>query len=185
MATALSFESIKKYEGQDIRLEIKNLTIYADNKRSSVQTIWPLSFNLKQSSILERETIKLNREFTFKNETYKVKQVEFSELETRVVVTGTDIKLQTDENGLKYEVMSKLEHKFLNARKIDKEYGYIVDDNKSGVFLISNGKRIEPIFIKGEIPSKDNEYVMVFGPIKEQEECILKVGEHIKIPLSK
>jgi len=40
-------------------------------------------------------------------------------------------------DGIQTRVMSKLEHKFLDARKIDKEYGYIVDEKKSGVFLKS------------------------------------------------
>ena len=48
-------------------------------------------------------------------------------------------------------IMSKLEQQFLHAREIDKEYGYIVDPKKSGVFLKSAGKTIEPIFNKGEV----------------------------------
>lgn len=185
VAEALSFDSIKEYEGQDIRLEIENLTIYDDNGTSTVQTIWPLDFKLDKSAVSERETVEINKEFTFEKETYKIKQVEFSALETRVVVTGSDTKILTDESGMQYRVMSKLEHKFLHARKIDKEYGYIVDNKKSGVFLKSAGEKVDPIFSKGEVEGAEDEYIMVFAPVKDQKDCILEVGDDIKIPLTK
>ncbi|MBB6448008.1 DUF4179 domain-containing protein [Bacillus benzoevorans] len=182
---AESFESIKEYEGQDIRLEIENLTIYDDQETRKVKTKWPLGFKLDQTAILERETVEINKEFNFEKETYKIKRVEFSPLETRVVVTGSDTKLQTDENGIQYEVMSKLEQKLLNARKVDKEYGYIVDDKKSGVFLKSAGERVDPIFSKGEVSGEDDEYVMIFAPVKDRQDCILEVDNDIKIQLTK
>ncbi len=55
VAEALSFESIKEYEGQDIRLEIKNLTIYDDHETRKVKSIWPLSFKLDRSGILKKK----------------------------------------------------------------------------------------------------------------------------------
>jgi hypothetical protein len=185
VAEALSFESIKEYEGQDIRLEIENLTIYDDNGTSTVQTIWPLDFKLDKSAVSERETVEINKEFTFEKETYKIKQVEFSALETRVVVTGSDTKILTDESGMQYRLVSKLEHKFLHARKIDKEDGYIVDNKKSGVFLKSAGEKVDPIFSKGEVEGAEDEYIMVFAPVKDRKNCILEVGDDIKIPLTK
>lgn len=185
VAEALSFESIKQYEGQNIRLEIENLTVYDKNETSNVKTIWPLSFKLDKSFISERETVAVNKEFVFEKVTYKIKQVEFSALETRVVVTGSDTKLLTDEPGVQYEVMSKLEHKFLNARKVDKEDGYVVDYKKSGVFLKSAGEKVEPVFSKGEVAGADDEYIMIFAPVKDRQDCILEVGKEIKIPLIK
>ncbi len=185
VAKALSFESIKEYEGKDIRLEIEKLTIWKDSGRGSVQTTWPLEFKLKSSAVSERITVEVNKEFTFKGETYSIKRVEFSELETRVVVTGSDTKILTTESGMKYEVMSKLEHQYLNARKNSKEYGYSVDDKKTGVFLRSSGERVDPIFSKGEVESAEDEYVMIFAPVKDRQDCILEVGEKIKIPLTK
>ncbi|WLD94655.1 hypothetical protein [Alkalihalobacillus sp. AL-G] len=185
VAEALSFESIKEYTGQDIRLEIQDLTIYDGNGSGRVQTDWPLEFKVDQSAILERETIEINKEFTFKNITYTIRQVEFSALETRVVVTGPDTRLLTDENGVQYQVKSKLELQYLNARKIDEEFGYIVDGKKSGVFLRSSGARVDPIFSKGEMQGADDEYIMVFAPVKDREDCILLIGDDIKIPLTK
>ncbi|WP_230162660.1 hypothetical protein [Peribacillus sp. Bi96] len=185
MAEALSFESIKKYEGQDIRLEIKNLTIWNDSGRDSLKTTWSLGFRLDQSAISERETVEINKEFTFEKETYKIKQVEFAALETRVVVTGKDTKLMKDETGMEYRVMSKLENQFLNARKVDEEDGYVVDHKKSGVFLRSAGEKIEPIFSKGEVEGKDDEYIMIFAPVRDRQDCILEVGNDIKIPLTR
>jgi|GEM_PF-2779795 len=185
VAEAESFESIKEYEGQDIRLEIENLTIYDDNRDSTVHTIWPLSFKLDKSAISKRKTVEINKNFSFEGETYKIKKVEFSALETRVVVTGSDTKLLTDERGMQYRIMSNLEQKFLNARKIDKKYGYIVDDKKSGVFLKSAGKKVEPIFSKGEVEGAKDEYIMIFAPVKDRQDCILEVGDDIKIPLNK
>ncbi|MFE4243097.1 hypothetical protein [Peribacillus butanolivorans] len=44
--------------------------------------------------------------------------------------------------------MSKLEHKFFNARRIDEKYGYIVDDKKSGVFLKSAGEKVDPNLVR-------------------------------------
>ncbi|MDF2791910.1 MAG: hypothetical protein K0S80_5012 [Neobacillus sp.] len=186
VAEALSFESIKEYGGQDIRLEIENLTIYDNNGTGKVETIWPLSFKLDQSAISERETIKLNKEFIFEKETYKIKQVEFSALETRVVVAiPPDKNPLMGKDGDPGRVMSKLEHKFLHARKVDKELGYIVDDKKSGVFLKSAGEKVVPIFSKGEVEGAQDEYIMIFAPVKDQQDCILEVGDEIKIPLTK
>ncbi|MFB3170072.1 DUF4179 domain-containing protein [Neobacillus sp. 179-C4.2 HS] len=185
VAEAISFESIKEYEGQNITLEIENLTIYDDNGSSKVPTIWPLSFTLDQSAISKRETVELNKNFSFRGETYKIKKVEFSALETRVVVTGSDTKVQTTEDGMQYKVMSKLEHQLLNARKIDGNYGYIVDDNKSGVFLKSASEKVAPIFSKGEVEGAKDEYIMIFGPVKDRQDSILEVGDDLKIPLTK
>ncbi|MCG3420768.1 DUF4179 domain-containing protein [Oceanobacillus jordanicus] len=182
---ALSFASIKEYADQEIRLEIENLTIWNDSGMESLQTTWPLEFKLKPSAVSDRETVEVNKEFTFKGETYNIKQVEFSDLETRVVVTGSDTKLLTDESGMQYRVMSKLEHQFLNARKNSKEYGYSVDDEKSGVFLQSANEKIDPIFSKGEVEGAEDEYVMTFAPVEDRQGSILKVGEEIKIPLTK
>lgn len=181
---AESFDSIKEYEGQNIRLEIENLTIYDDQKTGEVKTIWPLEFKLGKSAISTRETVNVDKEFSFEKQNYRIKQVEFSAMETRVVVTGSDTKLIT-ENGEKYHVMSKLEHQFLHARTFNKKYGYIVDKKKSGVFLRSAGKRVDPIFSKGEVQGADDEYIMFFAPVKDRKKCVLEVGEDIKIPLKK
>lgn len=86
-------------------------------------------------------------------------------------------------DGIQTRVMSKLEHKFLDARKIDKEYGYIVDEKKSGVFLKSAGERVDPIFSKGEVEGAEDEYIMIFAPVKNRQDCILEIGDDIKIPL--
>jgi hypothetical protein len=185
VAEAISFESLKEYEGQNIILEIENLTIYADNGASAVQTIWPLSLKLDKSAITKRETVELNKTFSFRGETYTIKTVEYSALETRVVVTGSDTKIETAPDGREYRIMSKLEHKLLNARKIDEKYGYIVDDKKSGVFLKSAGEKVEPIFSKGEVEGANDEYIMIFAPVKDRQDCILEVGEFLKIPLDK
>lgn len=185
VAKALSFESIKEYAGQDIRLEIENLTIYDNNKTLKVQTIWPLDLKLDKSTVLKREIVEINKEFDFEKESYKIKKVEFSPLETRVVVAGSDTKLQKDESGTQYRMMSKLEHQFLNVRKVNKKYGYSVDDKKSGVFLKSAGEKVEPIFSKGEVAGEDDEYVMIFAPVKNRQDCILEVGNDIKIPLTR
>ena len=185
MTEALSFESIKEHAGQEIRLEIDNLTIWNDSGMESLQLTWPLEFKLESSAVSEREIIEVNKEFTFKGETYKIKRVEFSDLETRVVATGSDTKILTDESGMQYRVMSKLEHQFLHARKISKEYGYSVDEEKSGVFLRSADERVDPIFSKGEIEGAKDEYIMTFAPVKDSRDCILEVGEEIKIPLTK
>ncbi|HEU5139459.1 MAG TPA: DUF4179 domain-containing protein [Bacillales bacterium] len=184
VAEALSFESIKEYEGQQIRLEIENLTIWHKGK-GSVKTTWPLEFKLKKSAVSERQKVEVNKAFTFKGETYKIKRVEFSALETRVVVTGSDTKLLTDENGMKYRVRSKLERQFLNPRVVSKEYGYTVDDGKSGVFLKSAGEKVVPIYSKGEVEGAEDEYVMIFAPVKDRKNCVLEVGKDISIPLTK
>jgi hypothetical protein len=182
VAEALSFESVKNFEGQDIRLEIENLTIYTETKTDSIETIWPLEFKLDESAVSNREIVILNKEFTFNNEAYVIKQVEFSEMETRVVVTGSDTKLIT-ENGMTYRVMSKLEHQYLNARKVDKERGYYVDYSKPGVFLSSAGEKADPIFSKGEVEGGKDEYIMTFAPVKERDNCVLEVGEDLSITL--
>lgn len=180
---ALSFESIKEYEGQNIRLEIEDLTIWKDTGDGSVQTTWPLEFKLKPSATFDRETVKINKEFTFKGETYNIKQVEFSALETRVVVTGSDIKIYTDESGMKYEKRSKLEKLFMKPRRSGKEYGYRANKKKTGVFLRVAGKKVVPVYSKEEIHDSDN-YMMVFAPIKDRQSCMLVVSEDIKIPLT-
>ncbi|HYK73036.1 MAG TPA: DUF4179 domain-containing protein [Pseudoneobacillus sp.] len=184
---ALSFESIKEYEGQNIRLEIKDLTIYEyddEGSRKKVETIWPVEFSLDPSAVFERETVVLNKEFTFENETYLIKEVEFSEFETRVVVTGSDTGPYIDENGDKFDVMSKLENQLLHARKFKKGFGYFVDPTKSGVFLKSAGEKVEPIFNKNEVPGPLGEYVMIFAKVKDIQDCVLEVGDDIKIPLT-
>lgn len=182
VAEALSFESIKNYEGQDIRLEIKNLTIYTETETDSIATIWPLEFKLDQSAVSNREIVVLNKTFTFNNEAYVIKQIEFSETETRVVATGSDTKLIT-ENGMTYRVMSQLEHQYLNARKVDKERGYYVDYSKPGVFLTSAGEKADPIFSKGEVEGEKDEYIMTFAPVKDRDNCVLEVGEDLTITL--
>jgi hypothetical protein len=182
VAEALSFESIKPYKGQDIQLKIKNLTIYSENDVSAVSAVWPLQFKLNKSAISDRKAITMNKEFQFKNETYKIKKVEFSALETRVVVKGTDTKLKTGKDGIKYHTMSHLEKQFLNARNISKDSGYTFNDKKSGVYLISGGKKVVPIFSKGEVEGGNDEYIMFFAPVKNRD-CILVVGDHIRIPL--
>ncbi|MFD2924074.1 hypothetical protein [Halobacillus naozhouensis] len=179
---ALSFESIKEYEGQNIRLEIEDLTIWKNGGNGSVRTTWPLEFKLKPSATFAREKTEINKEFTFKGETYNIKQVEFSALETRVVVTGSDIKIYTDESGRQYEKRSKLEKLFLNPRETGKEYGYRANKKKAGVFLRSAGKKVVPIYSKEEVHDADN-YVMVFAPVKDRQNLILEVGEDIEIPL--
>ncbi|PET68899.1 hypothetical protein CN514_09270 [Bacillus sp. AFS001701] len=182
---ALSFESIKKYKGQDIHLEIENITIYGDKKNGMVPAIWNLNFKLAKSAISERKTVEVNKNLTFKDITYKIKKVEFSTLETRVAVTGDDTKILTDESGMKYRVMSKLEEQYLNARKIDKELGYTVNNKKSGIFLKSAGKKVVPIFSKGEVEGEDDEYVMFFAPVNDRRDCTLEIGNEIMIPLTK
>lgn len=183
VAEALSFQSIKKYKEQNIHLDIKDLTIYDNNSTGVVQTRWPLNFKLEESGISKRETVVVSKDFAFEKERYHIKQVEFSDLETRVVVSGTDIKQYTDENGIQYEVRSKLENKLMNARKVDKDYGYVVNEKKSGVFLSSDGKKINPVFSKGEVQGEDDEYIMIFAPVKDRQNCFLEIGENVKIPL--
>ncbi|NMH67882.1 DUF4179 domain-containing protein [Bacillus sp. RO3] len=185
VVSALSFESLKDYKGKDIRLEIDQLTIYKDSGRDSVETTWPLEFTIKPVAVSERKTIELHKTFTYKRETYTVTRVEFSKLETRVVVKGSDIGILTDDNGTEYDVMSKLERQFLNARKNSKEYGYSVDEKKSGVFIKSEGKKVEPIFSKGEVEGEKDEYIMTFAPVKNQKDCILEIGDAVHIPLTK
>ncbi|ALX49473.1 DUF4179 domain-containing protein [Lentibacillus amyloliquefaciens] len=181
---ALSFESIKEYEGQSIRLELENLTIWKNNGDGNVQTTWPLEFKLKPSATFDRETVEVNKEFTFKDETYNIKQVEFSALETRVVVTGPNIQIYTDESGRQYEKRSKLEEQFLNPREPGEEYGYKANKKKTGVFLRSAGKKVVPIYSKEEVHDEDN-YVMVFAPVMDRQNVLLEVGKDIEIPLTK
>lgn len=183
MAEALSFESIKEYEGQNIRLEIQNLTIYEDNEMEKVETEWPLELNLNQSAVSDRKSVELNKKFAINGETYKIRRVEFSELETRVVVAGSDTKIHTNEFGGETRVMSKLEKQFLNAREVSDEYGYTFNENKSGVYLKSAGEKVIPIYSKGEVMAGKDEYVMTFAPVKDRQESVLVVGEEIKIPL--
>ncbi|MBM7662734.1 hypothetical protein JOC85_003544 [Bacillus mesophilus] len=190
VAQALAFDSIKEFEGQNIMLEMRNLTEYDHSNKGDipwikVETTWPLTFNLTNSYIAERETIELNKQFTFENETYTIKQVEFSAFDTRVVITGTDTGPYIEErSGEKFDVMSKLEEQFLNAKKFEKGYGHIVDESKSGVFLRASGEKIEPIFNKNELPGPLGEYVMVFAPVKDSKNTMLEVGEDLKILLT-
>jgi Domain of unknown function (DUF4179) len=188
VAEALSFDSVKEYEGQEITLEIIDLTIHNDKAKiydpKSIHAKWPLSFKLDKNAISNRETVAINKEFNFEGETYKINSVEFSSLETRIVVTGTDTKLFTDENGMKYKVMSKLEKKLLNARRFDKKHGYTVNEKKSGVFLRSAGDKVAPIFSKGEVQGADDEYIMIFEPVSDQNNTILEIGNELKIPLT-
>lgn len=183
VANALSFDSIKEYAGKKIRLEFENLTYQKDQENGVLETVWPLEFTLDASAISDREAIDVKKEFTFEDETYTVRQVEFSPTETRVVVTGTDVH-RIIEDGVKYDVFSKLQHQLLNARKFEKGKGYFVVEGKSGVFLRSAGERINPIFSKGEIPHGDDEYIMVFEPVKDRQDVVLEVAEEIKVPLT-
>ncbi|WHY00237.1 DUF4179 domain-containing protein [Neobacillus sp. DY30] len=183
---ALSMESLKEYQGKEIRLEVENITIYnEEGKGKKIETTWPIAFTLDTSAVSERTTVSLNKEFAFENETYLIKQVEFSAFETKVVVTGTDTGPYIDDNGEKFDVMSKLENQLLNARKFEKGKGYFVDPSKSGVFLKSAGEKVEPIFNKNEIPGPLGEYAMIFAPVKNPQDTVLEVGEDIKIPLVK
>lgn len=187
---ALSFDSIKGQEGQNVSLEIQNLTEYNQKNDGSspwikVETVWPLNFKLNSEAVTERETVAINKEFEFKGQTYQVKQVEFSKLETRVVVTGKHIKLLTAEDGMKYRVVHELQRQYLNSKKFQKGYGYIVDENKSGVFLKSAGEQVEPIFNKDEVEGEENEYIMTFAPVKDRTDCVLEVGDDLKIELNK
>lgn len=187
---ALAFDSIKEFEGQSITLEMRNLTEYdysntRDTPWIKIETTWPLTFNLNKSYIAERETIELNKEFNFQGETYTIKQVEYSAFDTRIVVTGTDTGPYVDEHtGEEYDVMSKLENHFLNARKFEKGFGYYVDESKSGVFLNVAGEKIEPIFNKNELPGPLGEYVLVYAPVKNQKDAVLEVGDDLTISLT-
>ncbi|WP_409296942.1 DUF4179 domain-containing protein [Peribacillus sp. SCS-26] len=183
VAEALSFNSIKELEGRTVKLEIENLTIYGGRESGMVETKWPLSFKLGKPGVSDRENAVLNKSFTFEGETYLIKQVEFSALETRVIVSGSDTK-KVVENGVKYDVMSKLERQLLNARKFDKEHGYTYNGKKSGVFLMSDGVKAVPIFSKGEIEGMDDEYIMSFEPVKNRRDCTLEVGNKLRIPLA-
>jgi hypothetical protein len=183
---ALSFESLKQYKGQKVNLEIDNVTIYKGQIASVVPTAWPLSFKLDPSAVSDREAVAVNKTFQFEGATYHIKRVEFSALETRVVVTGSDTKLLTDPtDGTKYKIMSKLEHEFLNERKVSKDTGYTVDYNKSGVFLLSEGKKVGPIYSKGEVKGEPDEFLMIFDPVKNHHDLLLLVGDNLKIPLTK
>ncbi|AZU62595.1 DUF4179 domain-containing protein [Neobacillus mesonae] len=181
VAEALSFESISTFQGNEVHLKLKDLTIHGKKGASRVETVWPLDFKLSKEAVGSRETIDVSKEFSFENETYQVKRVEFSSLETRVVVTGTDIKPHI-ENGVAYDVFSKLQLQFLNARKMDKEKGYTVNYNKSGVFLNSAGKMADPIFSKAEADGPRDQYVLYFAPVKDRQNCVLQVGD-LKINL--
>lgn len=181
---ALSFDSIKGHEGQNVRLEIKDLTIYKDRGQSRVQTTWPIEFEIKPSATLERKTVEVNKTFTFKDETYTIENVAFSALETSVVVTGSDVQMYTDESGEKYEIRSKLEKLFMNPRKSDGESGYRANKQKTGVFLKSADKKVVPIYSKEEVHGEDN-YVMAFAPVKNRQHLMLEVGKKMEIPLTK
>ncbi|MEH7072888.1 DUF4179 domain-containing protein [Neobacillus drentensis] len=181
VAEALSFESISTFQGDEVHLKVKDLTIHGKKGAKRVETVWPLDFKLSKEAVGERETVDVNKEFSFKHETYQVKRVEFSPLETRVVVTGTDIKPHF-ENGVAYDVFNKLQLQLLNARKFDKGKGYTVDYNKSGVFLNSAGKMADPIFSKAEADGPRDQYVLYFAPVKDRQNCVLQVGD-LKINL--
>ncbi|KAB8137484.1 DUF4179 domain-containing protein [Gracilibacillus oryzae] len=184
VVTALSFAPIKEYIGQNIRLEIHDITVYNDQSTENVEATWPLDFTLEKTAASDRSVLDVDKQFTLQGESYHIKQVEFSPLETRIIFTGSDIHYYTDESGEIYEIFSKLEHQFLNARVIDKENGYGVDYNKPGVFLSVNGEKVAPNFSKGEIKQANGtEYVMVFAPVKERDNLVLEVGEGIEIKL--
>ena len=185
VSEALSFESIKPLAGKNVHLEIKNLTIYEKNKSQGMAALWPVSFTLDQSAVADRESIELNKTFNFENFAYTIKKAEFSPLETRVVVTGSDTKMFTDENGMKYKVISRLENKYLTARKFSKENGYTFDEKKSGILVRSAGEKGLPIFSKSEVKGGEDEYIMTFEPVKNSKDCVLEVGEDLKIPLYK
>ncbi len=51
VSTALSIDSIKKYENQQISLEIENITIWSDTGKDKLETVWPVSFTLDKSYI--------------------------------------------------------------------------------------------------------------------------------------
>jgi hypothetical protein len=183
IAEALSFDSIKEYAGKEIGLVFENLTYYKDQETHVLETEWPLEMTLNSTAISDRETIEVNKDFAFEDQSYTVTQIEFSSTETRVVVTGTDVH-RIIEDGVKYDVFSKLQHQLLNARKFEKGKGYYVDEGKSGVFLQSAGERIDPIFSKGEIPHGDDEYIMVFEPVKDRKDVVLEVAGKIKVLLT-
>jgi hypothetical protein len=71
---AESFESIKQYKGHELRIEIKNLTIYENGKTRSVKTIWPLRFRLDKSAISERETVETIKSLILKMKDTKLKR---------------------------------------------------------------------------------------------------------------
>ncbi|TXC92675.1 DUF4179 domain-containing protein [Metabacillus litoralis] len=184
VSTALSIDSIKKYENQQISLEIENITIWSDTGRDKLETVWPVSFTLDKSYISNVETVVLNKEFSYDNETYKIEQVEYSELETRLVISGSDM-IYIDEFGEEFQTKSKLELQFLNARKINPGSGYTVAEGKSGVFLRESSKKIDPNFSKGEVDSELGKFLMIFAPVKDRSNVVLEIGEELKIPLSK
>ncbi|MFD2212262.1 DUF4179 domain-containing protein [Metabacillus endolithicus] len=184
VSTALSFDSIKEYEGQAIQLEIENITIWSSQKTEKMETVWPVAFTLDKSYISDVETLVLNKEFMYENETYTIQQVEYSELETRLVITGTDM-IYVDEFGDKYQTKSKLELQFLNARQINRGSGYTVAEGKSGVFLRASGERIDPNFSKGEVDSELGTFYMIFAPVEDRSNVVLEVGEDLKVSLNK
>ncbi|MDM5313852.1 hypothetical protein [Peribacillus frigoritolerans] len=49
----------------------------------------------------------------------------------------------------------------------------------------SAGEKVVPIFSKVEVEGAKDEYIMIFAPVKDQQDLILQVGEDIKIPLTK
>ncbi|MEI5907291.1 DUF4179 domain-containing protein [Bacillus spongiae] len=182
VAKALSIDSIKKHEGENIRLEIEDITIWDNNGMGEIKTVWPVEFNLDKSYITDSEIVELNKKFTFENETYTIERVEFSELETRLEIKGSDM-FYTDDEGNKVPMKSKLELQFLNARQINPGSGYHVAEGKSGVFLNASGERIDPNFSKGEVERELGEFIMVFAPIKDRSNVVLEVGEGIEVPL--
>lgn len=183
VAEALSFEPIKQYKGQDIHLEINNLTIYDDKTTGTVQTTWPLIFRLKPSAVFDRKTVNVNTLFHYKNEVYKIKQVEFSPFETRVLISGSDNFLVKNEDGDVYHMMSKLQSQYLHPRETRKTYGYTVNYKKSGVYLISAGQKADPIYSKGEIVGPEGELVLTYAPVKDPHDCLLEIENDTKIPL--
>lgn len=183
VATALSFESIKKYEEQNIRLEIQDITVWDKKGMGEIKTRWPVDFNLNKSNVTDGEIVELNKEFTFKNETYTIESVSYSAFETRLVIKGSDM-IYTDEAGNQYQSKSKLELQFLNPRQINPGSGYTIAEDELGVFLHASGERIDPNFSKGEVESELGEFIMVFAPIKTRSPVVLEIGELIEIPLT-
>ena len=86
---------------------------------------------------------------------------------------------------MKYLSMNELERQFLNERKFSKNTNYSVDYSKPGVFLISRGEKVDPIFSMGEIPRAADGCILSFAPVKDRYDCVFVVGDNIKISLTK
>ncbi|MEC0275436.1 hypothetical protein [Peribacillus frigoritolerans] len=49
----------------------------------------------------------------------------------------------------------------------------------------SADEKVDPVFSKGEVEGAEDEYIMIFAPVKDRQDSILEVGDDIKIPLTK